>query len=168
MAKKNVIWSSEINLEDWKYFIDENCPNESEYEQYRLISEENEMYLEDERANLSTVQLNDDVIVIADLGLWNGHHSGYRELKHVKNAGELLHSFVNGVSEITWYVDGYGNLWADETHHDGTNHYLYREWKPGVNREILLDRLYTGNATKSDISRFTTSIGKKIARVYGW
>lgn len=56
-------------------------------------------------------------------------------------------------------------------HHDGTNHYLYRAYKPGVT-EAQIDRLkakiYDGIATRADITRITRRLGDDIGKVYGW
>lgn len=70
-----------------------------------------------------------------------------------------------------WYVDQYGDLRADATHHDGTNHYLYRVFKDGVSEtqmENLRDKIYHGKATRADITRLTRRLGDEIAAVYGF
>ena len=70
-----------------------------------------------------------------------------------------------------WYVDKYGDLRADATHHDGTNHYLYRVFKDGVSEtqmENLRDKIYHGKATRADITRLTRRLGDEIAAVYGF
>ena len=38
----------------------------------------NNRYLDDERVNLN-IQLDQPILVIADLGLWNGRRPGYQE-----------------------------------------------------------------------------------------
>ena len=42
--------------------------------------ERNGEYLDDERMNLD-IQLDKPILVIVDLGLWNGRYSGYKEIK---------------------------------------------------------------------------------------
>lgn len=41
--------------------------------------ERNSEYLDDERMNLD-IQLDKPILVIVDLGLWNGRYSGYKEI----------------------------------------------------------------------------------------
>jgi hypothetical protein len=68
-------------------------------------------------------------------------------------------------------VDRLGDLRCDAVHHDGTNHYLYRVYKPGVSElqmERLKEKLYDGTATRSDITRITRRLGDAIGKVYGW
>ena len=60
---------------------------------------------------------------------------------------------------------------GDAIHHDGTNHYLYRTYKPGVRQsqiDNLKEKLYFGTATRSDITRITRRLGDEIAKVYGF
>ena len=69
------------------------------------------------------------------------------------------------------YLDERGDLRADETHHDGTNHYLFRSFKPSATQqqiENLKEKIYCGNATRTDIVSLTDRLGDKIAAVYGW
>ena len=63
------------------------------------------------------------------------------------------------------------DLRCDAIHHDGTNHYLYRTYKPGVRQsqiDNLKEKLYFGTATRSDITRITRRLGDEIAKVYGF
>ena len=78
---------------------------------------------------------------------------------------------VAGTDYSTWYVDRLGDLRCDAIHHDGTNHYLYRTYKPGVRQsqiEKLKEKLYFGTATRADITRITRRLGDDIAKVYGF
>ena len=105
------------------------------------------------------------VIAIADIGRWNGRFSGYKEYSSLDDI-----AYTDCDYECI-YVDGYGNLRKDESHHDGNNHILYRYWKDGVTdeqKDNFLDKLYYGHATSKDITRYTKAIGKDIADYYGW
>ena len=168
--KKFTIWSSDVNLEDWRDDLLEEHPDYTDDELYELAYEINDEYLDDERVNLSAAKLSEPVIVIADLGLWDGRHVGYRCLS-AENIGECLYANVRGMSSPTWFVDELGDLRCREAHHDGVNYYLYRTWKSSASetqRENLLDKLYNGTATRRDITRVTEKLGDKIAAVYGW
>lgn len=70
-----------------------------------------------------------------------------------------------------WYVDRLGDLRCDAVHHDGTNHYLYRAYKENVSEaqiDRLKEKLYSGTATRADVTRVTKRLGDEIGRVYGW
>ena len=56
-------------------------------------------------------------------------------------------------------------------HHDGTNYVLYREWKDNITdaqKANFENAIYHGILTSKDITRYTKSLGKRIAEVYGW
>lgn len=72
----------------------------------------NENYLYDERYNLSSINLPDTILAIADLGLWSGRCSGYREFDSIQ---DCLYTNDDGYAE--WYVDTYGNFKCMFSHH---------------------------------------------------
>lgn len=163
--KNHVIWTSAVDIDDWRDDLKEQYPDATEEELYQIMCETNADYLEDERVNLN-IQLPEAIVCIADLGLWNGRHSGY----HVIKSGNIKDCLYSNY-DPTWYVDRYGNLRCDDVHHDGTNHYLYRMWKPGLSesaKESFLWKIYEGKATSADITRYTRRIGDHIGKVYGW
>ena len=119
--KKHKLWSSEINIEDWKDFLEEEYPDvDDEHEQYQLCVDLNNDYLDDERANLEKPM---NILVIGDLGHWNGTRTGYMKLK---NFSDVFCSRVNGCSEIEFFVED-NDMKAIEHHHDGTNYYTFYE-----------------------------------------
>ena len=74
----HIIWTNyHLNYEDWQSDLAEEYPDLSDDERYYKMLEINDTYLDDERANLS-IQLSQPILVIADLGLWNGRRSGYK------------------------------------------------------------------------------------------
>lgn len=128
--------------------------------------ERNGEYLDDERMNLD-IQLDKPILVIGDLGLWNGRYSGYREIKN----GNIKDCLYSECDYVTWYVDKLGDMRCDAVHHDGTNHYLYRTYKDGVSDaqiENLKEKIYRGTVTRADITRITHRLGDEIGKVYGW
>lgn len=130
------------------------------------MEETNYDYLSDERVNLN-VQLSQPIIVIGDIGRWNGRVMGYKDIP----SGNIRDCLYADTDYTEWYVDKYGDLRADATHHDGTNHYLYRVFKDGVSEtqmENLRDKIYHGKATRADITRLTRRLGDEIAAVYGF
>jgi len=169
--KKHLIWSSDVNLEDWRDDLLEEYPDADDEELYELACEMNDEYLDDERYNLASIEIDEPIIIFADLGLWDGRVSGYRELIHGENVGACLYANVRGMSSPEWYVDERGDLRCREAHHDGVNYYTYRVWKHNASttqRENLLEKVYNGTATRRDITRVTEKLGDKIAQLYGW
>ena len=82
--EKHIVWSDiNLDLEDWRDSLTEIYGDASEDFLYEKMCESNEMNFYDERANLN-IQLPREIIVIADLGLWNGRFSGYKTIKSGK------------------------------------------------------------------------------------
>lgn len=141
-------------------------PGYSDDELYDIMVKSNAENLYDERVNLN-IQLSQPIIVIGDLGRWNGRVSGYKMI----DSGNIKDCLYSDTDYTEWYVDKYGDLRADAVHHDGTNHYLYRVFKDGVTDtqiENLQDKIYNGKATRADITRVTKRLGDDIAGVYGF
>lgn len=180
MSKKNtnkhIIWSNyNLNLDDWVDEITENCfYNGIDYSDWDKEKFEEEMwkisneYFHDEQLNLN-IPTEGRIIAIADLGLWNGRRMGYK-LKDEKNIRACL-SFDADCEYGEWWVDSHNNLRSRQTHHDGTNFLLYREVKPEITSDQLDNfcwKLYNGDATSKDITKYTRAIGKQVRNVYGW
>ena len=171
---RHIIWSDvNLDIDDWregyKEFLEANeldaDPND-ENAIYEWMCETNGEYLNDERMNLD-IQMPQEILVIADLGLWNGRPMGYKEI----TSGNIKDCLYSDTDYTEWYVDKYGDLRADAIHHDGTNHYLYRVYKDSATetqRENLKNKLYCGKATRADITRITKRLGDEIGKVYGW
>ena len=163
---RRIVWSDQnLDIEDWrdgyKEYLEANeldLDPDDEQAIYEWMVETNEEYLTDERVNL---------IVIGDLGRWNGRVMGYKMI----DSGNIKDCLYSDTDFTEWYVDQYGDLRADAVHHDGTNHYLYRVFKEGVTEsqmERLQEKIYMGKATRADITRVTKRLGDEIGRVYGW
>ena len=122
--QKHLIWSNyALDYEDWRADLEADYPELSEDDRVALMYEINSDYLDDERANLN-IQLDQPILVIADLGLWTGRHIGYREIES-GNIRDCLYS-NRDIEYSTWFVDKLGDLRCEAVHHDGTNHLLYR------------------------------------------
>ena len=165
--KRHIIWSNlNLDLDDWRDDLKEEYPDLNEDELYEKMHEANDEYLLYERENLN-IELDHAILVIADLGLWNGRRMGYKEIP----SGNIRDCLYGDTDYSTWYVDRLGDLRCDAIHHDGTNHYLYRVYKDGVRDsqiELLKEKLYRGTATRADITRVTRRLGDDIAKVYGF
>lgn len=165
--KDHIIWSDKnLDYDEWREFLDEEYPELSVDEKTQKMYEINDEYLLDERANLN-IQLSQKILVIADLGLWSGRKSGFKEIQ----SGNIKDCLYSDSDYNTWYLDEMGDLRCEAIHHDGTNHYLYRVFKDGVSDEKIADlelKIYNGEATKKDIDKVTNRLGDKIAKVYGF
>lgn len=163
----HVIWSNfNLDYDDWKDDLEENYPDLSEQDRMMLMYEINGDYLDDERINLD-IQLSRPILVIADLGRWNGRFDGYKEIE----SGNIRDCLYSETDYSTWYVDKRGDLRCTAIHHDGTNYYLYRTYKDGVSDEQIENlkwKIYNGQATRADITRITRRLGDEIGKVYGW
>ena len=171
---KRLLWSSYVdNSDDWRESFSECIevngwdidPNDDEaLEEY--IQETNSIYLDDLRDNLN-IKLDNPIIAIANLGLWNGRHTAYKLI----NSGNIKDCFYSSCDYAEWSVDGYGNLVSEQSHHDGTNYLVYRELKEGLSEKQIdnfLEKIYHNAFSGRDISRYTRKIGPEIGKVFGW
>ncbi len=167
MQDKYVVWSDiDLDLDDWRESLEEVYPNYPDDELYTIMCKNNNENLEDERANLN-IQLSQSIIVIADLGRWNGRVSGYKMI----DSGNIKDCLQSDCDMNEWYIDKKGDFRCTAIHHDGTNYYLYRAFKDNVTEsqiERLQEKIYYGTATRQDITRVTRRLGDDIGAVYGW
>lgn len=121
-------------------------------------------WYEDENVNLNKY-LDGDVICIADLGLWNGRRCGYKV--YGNNLNEILH-YQGDDYEV--YVED-GEVMADDIHHDGRNHYIWRVFKSGIDEdsaEEFLNALYNGDCDEDMMNEYTDSLAPFVRQIYGW
>ena len=166
--KKHIIWSNlDLNLEDWKDFLEEEYPDVTdEYKQFNLVSELNDEYLADERMNCN-IHTDGRIIAIANLGFWNGTRMGYKLLDH--NVKDCL-QFEGSCGYAEFYCDRY-DLRSTQYHHDGSRCITYREFRPNITSyqaDNFCWKLYKGKATQKDITRYTRSLKPYVKKVYGW
>ena len=171
---KHIIWSNiNLNPEDWKEGYKETAEinkwdedTDDEDNLLRYMYETNDMYLDDERANLN-VQTEGRIIAIADLGFWYGRKMGYKLLDHNVNNCLQLESSCDYAK---FYCDRY-DLKSTQHHHDGSHYITYREVKPNITSDQLDNfcwKIYDGKATQKDITRCTRSLRPRVQKVYGW
>lgn len=177
--EKHTIWQDAIYEDEsqWRDAYEEelnvNEQNGTESPHKSLsefIADSVDSQLDDERENLD-IEVPNGIIVIGDLGLWDGHRTGYLN-EDLHNVRDCLHGHVSGLSYLKFYVDG-TDLKCEEAHHDGTNVYTFREWKDGVTdqqKSNLKLALYSNNrdASAELIERYTESLRPRVAKVYGW
>lgn len=170
--KKHIIWSNtNLDIEDWRdgykeYLemneMDDEDPDD-EHAIYEWMWKTNGYYLDDERANLNK-KVDGRILIIGDLGRWNGRVSGYKIIES-RNIRDILYTDCDYVE---WYGDGY-NIRCTAHHHDGTNYCLYRVIREDRNIDNLLDAICRGEEiTSSKLNYYTKSLYKDVANVYGW
>ena len=168
--KRFVIWSNDIDQIECIAKDMMECNPDLEYDEaIRQAYELNDDYLGDERTNLD-IELHREIIAIGDLGLWNGRASGYKEIKGT-NVNDCLDTSITCGDYLTWYVDELGDLRCNDVHHDGTNYYMFRVFKPGLTwlqKANFKYNVYCRMATRRDINRYTERLGDHIANVYGF
>lgn len=104
-----------------------------------------------------------DIIVLANLGLWNGRHTGYKIIKS-HNVGDCI---VGEYDNIIVYIDKRKDLAINGYHHDGANYMIARTIKKGVTERQLnnfLDKIIYGEVKREDITRYTDGIGERVMR----
>lgn len=169
---KRIIWETEptLNSEDTKMIKEclemagNSNPTDEDVMDYFTETVCGDRYHDCQEA--LNVSLPGKIIVIADIGTWRGRHSGYAIMTQSLN--DILTSHVHGDSQLSVYGDGY-NIRADETHHDGVNHYLFRVAKPGRKIGILLEAVASGmKISNSMLNYYTSSLHPYVADIYGW
>lgn len=168
--KKRTIWSNRnINPADWVESYKESCEENTWWGNpedcgnlWDYIHETLEQYLDDERMNLD-IPTEGRILVIADLGLWDGRKQGYQILG--KNVNQI---FKQHYDYTEWYSDGY-NIRAVDVHHDGTNYYEFREIREDRNAQKLFEAIWNGEKiTRKMLNYYTRSLHSRVAKVYGW
>lgn len=168
LMTRNILFDSTVRFDNfWLADLAEGYEdNITEDELFRIADEALADDFEELCAEFSNVMTDCPIMIIADLGLWDGRKSGYKMV----NSRCIADCFKLADDELTIYTDRY-NLLATGSHHDGVNHYLFREIKPNISEtafENFLDKLYNGKATSADITRYTRSVRPLIAKKYGF
>ena len=130
---------------------------------YYVAIDELACQLDEVREAASSLDYEGKIVIIGDLGLWNGRRIGYKILSH-----NLADVFESDCDNNCWYVDKDGDLRCTASHHDGTNYYRYRVIKPSFDEyetEGFLDSIYTGNVTEDEIEYYTEAIGKDVVKM---
>ena len=157
---------SNENMEEEKNCLLEDGFTEEEITDSMLMDrcyENDRIFFDDELYALERLS-EGRLIAIAELGRWNGRFSGYKEIKSLE---ETLYSSCD---YERLYVDSNGDLRKEESHHDGSNSILYRYWKEGITdeqKEKFMDKIYNGECTQKDITRYTRKAVIEIACYYG-
>ena len=169
--KKRIIWSNvDIDFDQWKHdlILDRKENNHDnpydirENDVWEFINQTLDDHMNDERHNLD-IDTDGRILVIADIGRWNGRVPGYKLLN-----GNIKNILYSSADYVEWYSDGH-NIRATAHHHDGTNYYLYKEVREDRNIQHLLDAIYSGKEiTRNVLKYYTKSLNHYVKDVYGW
>ena len=129
--------------------------------QERFYDDVYDMY-DCEKSNLDCT-LPNNIIAFGSVGRWNGTFNGARLCGN--NLNEIL--YIGDCDDISVTYDRF-NVHSTLAHHDGRHCMTYRMVKEGVDADRLLEKqVYGGGLSKSDISRYTTSLVPYIKKIYG-
>jgi len=160
--QRRIIWTND-DYDEWlKCMIADMEEGESEEDfDYDRYHEDCSLFLDDERTNLD-VEVDGYIVCFASLGLWNGIRNGAKLVG--TNVKDILY---DNCDFITWYCDVH-NVRCDASHHDGTNHYLYRVADTKEKAERLIEKIAFKDMSEEEFRRATKSLRPYVAKVYGW
>jgi hypothetical protein len=143
-----------------------NGYDEGDIDLSEYVQETLDTYLEDEQINLNKT-INGNILVIADLGLWDGRKSGYKIINK-NNLNAIFNVLGGDYDYFKFYCDRY-DVKAELHHHDGTHYLTFREIREGKNTTNLTDKLYDQEeVTQKEITRYTKSLKPYLKQIYGW
>ena len=115
-----------------------------------------------EKANLNKT-LPNNIVAFGTVGTWRGNFSGYKVLGN--NLNEILSCCE--CDDLKIYTDRY-DVQGEFAHHDGTHYMTFRMVKDGVDIDRFLEKVYNGDYSKEDITRYTKSLRPYVKEVYGF
>lgn len=177
---KKTIYTTDYNLEearqDYKEYLGDNSLySDDEIEEninddnkvYEYINETISIWYDDEKANLDK-ELDTEIIALADIGRWNGRVKGYKELGYNLNS---IFSVWDSCDAIKLFAEK-GSIKGIGYHHDGRNYVTFRKWINNISdnmKEKVINAIYNQDSDSDKlIKRYTRSIYKDVANIYGW
>lgn len=169
-VKEHILWSnylSDLDFDNWRNDFKDDYPELSDSKLEEKMYDDNNTYLDDMRLNLSDIVFDLPIIVIGEIGRWNGTVTGYKTIE----SGKVVDCLYTDCDYAKWYVDENNDLRCDCSHHDGNNHYLYRTFKTSLDEDEIEEfkvKIYYNTFTQEDIEKYTDSVGVAIHEVYSW
>ena len=169
------LYTNMVDIEEYlnenAEFFEENYPELTREEWAELAWEDiSTLYWYDFERELQGLKTDGGIILaIADLGRWNGRFSGYKVI-HSSEISRCL-SDASGYDYIKFYTDNVGDFRLEGVHHDATDYITYREVKETTTEgqlDRLVQKIYDGDATRADITRYTRGLGKKVEKALGY
>ena len=167
--KRCLIWTNidlydeETMKETRKFMREENYTDLSDNNVMRVIDDNNNMYIEDERDNLSQkyTGFKGYVVAFAELGFWNGVRVASKVYNDISN---ILQN--TSCDECEWYLDEW-NVRFRGVHHDGTNNVLYRYVDTEKRANDIMNKIVCGGMNLKQFKKATKSIRPFVQKVYG-
>lgn len=181
---KHTIWSNDIDISDEniKTYRDDmtNLDPDETWTDEQIIQfmyDDIDVNLDAETENIKNIDMihSNTILVTGTLGLWHGTVMGYKLLENAA----LKDIFSTTIGDYIEFYENDGNIQCSDTHHDGTNHYVYRELKtddlddPDI--EEMLDAIATAgkDLVKQQkawdlINKHTYSLSHYWQELYGW
>jgi len=173
-------WRDDCNMYDYaaEYLADEHpewfydCETVEECDEALRTEYKEGKYevdtLRDKQRDLSygpAILSGKTILEVGDIGRWNGVSHGLNPL-NPENIGNLLKS---NHEQWMFYVNKEtGEFCKLEAHHDGRNHYTYRELTCEWDEfEELLEKMKEGELDEL-VEKHSAPIGWRIAEIYGW
>ncbi len=160
---KKIIWTND-DFDEWKESMIANMgedETEDDFNEERY-AEDCSIFLDDERSNLN-VPIDGCIVCFAVLDLWDGQYKGAKIVGD--NVKKILDTSCGDY--VTWFCDRF-NARCEDTHHDGTNTYLYRIAKNRKQAETLVNKIAYEDMTEKEFRKATRSVRPFIAKVFGW
>lgn len=156
---KTILKFGNMTDKEWEEYCHDNECSIDDYDERTWVNNINfEADYYNLEAILSNLNVSDEIIVIADLGLWNGKRIGYKILDNDAS------SIINGIDYYEYpeiEMNDNNELYAIDAHHDGTNYYRFRVWRSRVSeksKEKFLDSIYYGEVSENDITKYTKAL----------
>ncbi len=161
---RKVIWSSiDIDMDAFEEMwsnngYDEEYPDYTEDDKFRWAWRDNNSIYRDivtEQFCLCKCRHTEGILVIATLGTWKRHHSGYMEIGSFNEC----FTFPND-DYMEFYIED-GEFKAKGIHHDVTNYYVFRERRENISDDDwqeLLYSTYSGRDASALIEKCTVSL----------
>lgn len=165
---KTLLKNYKLTEEEWKEIAEEKGydlrDDARKYEFENELYKDNFFYTEHLLGQLDETE---DIVVIADLGLWNGRKVGYKELSN--RATDVLNG-INYYGDQEIYLNEKNEVEAIDPHHDGTNYYRFRVWRAGTSqtsKDKFLNLIYNQEVTEEDIKKYTKAL-RIPKKLYKW
>lgn len=186
---KHIIYTDDVDTSNEKIqeyrrlFCDED-ENLTDDEIIQRLYDDNSDIFECERENLSTAKLehSSTILCVGILGLWNGRPMGYKLIKPSEDVSGILGSTVGDY--IEFYADRCEELngmdiQCRDSHHDGTNWYVFRELNSDPNEDENIDKMLcaiVGAGVDKErqakawelVQKHTHSLYPYVQKIYGW
>lgn len=157
------IYDEETMKETRKFMREEGYTDLSDNNVMRVIDDNNNIFINDERDNLSEkyTGFKGYIVAFAELGLWNGVKIASKVYDDIS---DILQNTSCDGSE--WYLDEW-NVRFRGVHHDGTNNVLYRYVDTEKRANDIMNKIVCGGMNLKQFKKATKSIRPFVQKVYG-